>query len=97
VAFKQVDRLVEAQGALETRLACSKYTPHIRQLTSINLLRRGLVDLAIIVNVGLSHGQTSCRTILVQVAAIIHGLLEGVALPAKHVVSVSGRTTGQVY
>lgn len=39
------------------------------------------------------RSQASSRAVLVEVAALIHGLLEGIALPAKDVITVSGGAT----
>ena len=64
-------------------------------LTSVNFLRRLLLLLAGVVLSRLLGVKTSGRAVIVKVAPGVHGLLEGVTLPAEHVVTMgSGATTG---
>ena len=66
------------------------------QLTVVDLLGSLLlVDASVILGGGLG-GEAGGGAVLVEVAALVHGLLEGVALPAEDVVTVGGRATGQI-
>jgi hypothetical protein len=64
-----------------------------KRLTAINLLGCLLLDGAGIVLVGGLGSEAGSRAILVQVAVLVHGLLQGVTLPAEDVVTVSGSAT----
>ncbi len=52
-----------------------------------------LLGAGAVLGVGLG-GETCLGACGVEVAVVVHGLLEGVAFPAKDVVAVSGGTTG---
>jgi hypothetical protein len=52
-----------------------------------------LLLLASIVLSGLLRMQTCSRAVHVQVAIVVHGLLQAVTLPAEEVISVSGSST----
>ena len=67
------------------------------ELTSVDLLGSLLLLLAGVVLGGLLGVEASGRAVSVQVAAGVHGLLQGVALPAEDVVTVSGSATVEQY
>jgi hypothetical protein len=62
-----------------------------KKLTAINILGRLLLLLTRIIRRRLLCGQSRLGTRIIQIAAIIHGFLQRVALPAKHVVGVRSR------
>lgn len=64
------------------------------ELTAVDVLR-GLLLLGAraVLGIGLG-GEAGLGARFVEVAAAVHGLLEGVAFPAEHVVAVGGGTTG---
>ena len=65
-----------------------------QKLTAINGLRSHLGLGARIVDFWLLGVDTSLSTVDVEIAVVVHSLLEGVVLPAEDVVTVGGRTTG---
>jgi len=60
---------------------------------SINRLWCLLFDGTCIVLGGFLGGETCFRAIYVEVAAVVHGLLETVALPSENVITMGGGTT----
>jgi hypothetical protein len=71
----------------------SAHTPSTfeKELTAINILGRLLLLLTRIIRRRLLRGQPRLGTRIIQIAAVIHGFLQRVALPAKHVVGVRSR------
>lgn len=66
------------------------------RLTAINVLGCLLfLGAGAVLGIGLG-GETCFGACVVEVAVVVHGLLEGVAFPTKDVVTVSGGTTGIV-
>jgi hypothetical protein len=65
----------------------------VRKLTAIDRLGSLLLLLASVVLSGLLDSEASLGAGNVGVAVVVHGLLQGVALPAEDVVTVGGRTT----
>ena len=65
-----------------------------QKLTAINGLWSHLGLGARIVDLRLLVVDTSLCAVLVEVAVVVHSLLEGVVLPAEDVVTVGSRTTG---
>nr|pir hypothetical protein B1D4.120 [imported] - Neurospora crassa [Neurospora crassa] len=63
------------------------------KLTAINRLRSLLLDSASIILRRSLRSQTSRRAVLIKVAALVHGLLKRIALPAEDVVTVGGGAT----
>jgi hypothetical protein len=62
-----------------------------RQLTAIHILGRLLLLLTRIIRRGQLRRQTRLGTRIIQIAAIVHRLLQRIALPAKHVVGMCSR------
>lgn len=65
-------------------------------LTSVDILLGLLLLCAGAVLVGSINGKTSLGAGCVQVATIVHGLLERVTLPAEHVVAMGCWTTSLI-
>jgi hypothetical protein len=63
------------------------------ELTAINGLGGDLGLLASVVLSGLLEGKASGGARIVQIAAVVHGALESVSLPAEHVITVGSRAT----
>lgn len=62
--------------------------------TSVDLLRcLLLLGACAVLGVGLG-GEAGLGAVLVEVAVVVHGLLERVALPAEDVITVGGGATG---
>jgi hypothetical protein len=62
-------------------------------LTAVDVLRSLLLLLASIVLSGLLDGKTSLGASSVEIAAVVHCLLEGVGFPAEDVVTMCSRAT----
>jgi hypothetical protein len=65
----------------------------VERLTAIDFLGCLLLLLASIVLSGLLNGETGLGTSGVEVAVIIHGLLQTIALPSEDVVTMGGSAT----
>lgn len=64
-----------------------------KKRTAINRLRSLLLESASVILSRSLGRQASRRAVLVEIAALVHGLLEGVTLPAEDVVTVGGSAT----
>jgi len=65
------------------------------KLTAVNILWSLLLLLASIVLRGLLNSKTSLGAGGVEIAVVVHGLLEGVAFPTEDVVTVRCRATDE--
>ena len=66
----------------------------LARLTAVDGLGRLLLDGASVVLGGLLGCEAGRRAVAVEVAAVVHGPLESVTLPAEDVVTMGGRATG---
>ena len=64
-----------------------------RELTAVDGLGGLLLDSACVVLLRRLISETSSRAIAVEVAAVVHGPLQDVALPAEEIVTVGSRTS----
>lgn len=61
---------------------------------AVDILRSLLLLVASVVDIGALFVDAGRGAVLVEVAVLVHGLLERVTLPAEDVVAVGGRTSG---